>query len=310
MSEAVLHAHAEFITYGETPPPPTATKSSQPSYNQQETANKTPAVPPTDKKREWQQNNYQNKRQKDQHYHKNNCSSHGDTRGKQAESSQRYVVFTVFTASYEEIYDQSKDQIPPPPPRKYPRVGKPRNTSKLCKYHEDSGHNTNHCNALKTAIETLYRDGKLEQFKVRQPPPVVANIEPMRRINTIDSGAPITNMSLKARKRYARTNHPKDVCNICYERSAKLPRSGWEPITFSEEEERRVHLPHDDPFLIDAMLDKWSVGRVLVDSGSDVNVIFNGCYNHLQRNRKLLQDHEPLLSFSGAVTQPLGSERR
>ncbi|XP_024172315.1 uncharacterized protein LOC112178393 [Rosa chinensis] len=111
-------------------------------------------------------------------------------------------------------------------------------------------------------------------------------------------------MSHRARKRYARANHPKEVCNIRYERYAKLPRFGWEPITFSEGEEHGVHLPHDDPFLIDTILDKWSVGRVFVDSGSAVN----GCYNQLQRNRKLLEDHEPLLSFSGDVTQPLSSD--
>ncbi|XP_062021019.1 uncharacterized protein LOC133737495 [Rosa rugosa] len=130
----------------------------------------------------------------------------------------------------------------------------------------------------------------------------------MGRINTIDGGAPITNMSHRARKRYARANHPNEICNIRYEKSAKLPKSGWAPITFSEEEERGVHLPHDDPFLIDAILDRWSVGRILVDSGSAVSVIFNNCYSKLQRNRKLLQDHEPLLSFSGDVTQPLGSD--
>ena len=118
MSEAVIHAQAEFITYGETPPPPpTPVKSTQPSASHQETAGKTSALPPTDKKREWQQGSYQNKRQKDQHYNKGNRSSHGDNRNKQTKSSQRYRVFTVLTASYEEIYDQCKDQIPPPPPR-------------------------------------------------------------------------------------------------------------------------------------------------------------------------------------------------
>ncbi|XP_062012303.1 uncharacterized protein LOC133728883 [Rosa rugosa] len=281
MNEAVIHAQEEFITYGEIPPPPSIPiKSTQPPSNHQETT-KASMVPPTDKKREWQQSNHHSKRQKDQHFNKGGRSSQGDNRNRHTDSSQRYAVFTVLTATYEEIYDQCKDMIPAPPPRKYAKRGKPRNTGKWCKYHEDSGHNTNDCNALKTAIETLYRDGKLEQFKIGQPPPVVANIEPMRRINTIDGGAPVTNMSHRARKRYARANHPKEICNICYERSAKLPKSGWEPITFSEEEERGIHLPHDDPFLIDAMLDKWSVGRVPVDSGSAVNVIFNGCYNQL-----------------------------
>ncbi|XP_024196485.1 uncharacterized protein LOC112199743 [Rosa chinensis] len=264
MNEAVLHAQAEYSTYGATPPPPqTPLKNPQPPTFQHGNTTTTPNIttPPNDKKREWQR----------------------------------------------EIYDQCKDQIPPPPPRKYRRVGKPRNTGKWCKHHEDSSHNTNDCNALKTAIESLYRDGKLELYKVHQQPLVVTNIEPMRQINTIDGGAFIGSLSHRARKRYERANHPREVFNIRYDRSIKMAKTGWKPITFSEEEERGIHSPHDDPFLIDAVLDKWSVGRVLV-SGSAVNVIFNGCYKQLQSNNKLLQDHEPLLSFSGDVTQSMGSD--
>ncbi|XP_024163930.1 uncharacterized protein LOC112170879 [Rosa chinensis] len=310
MMEAVVHAQAEFVTYGEARPPPRiVVRSNQPSSSQPQTADKTPSTLPGERKREWQQGGCnQNKQHKDQQFQKGDRLSQGVSRSKQLESSQGYAVFKVLIASYEEIYDQCKDQIPAPPPGRYPKVGKPRNTGKWCKYHEDSGHNTNNYNALKIAIETLYRDGKLQQFKACQLPQVVGNIEPICRINTIDGGAPITDMSHRARKRYACATNPKEICHISFERSAKLPKAGWEPIMFTEEEERNVHLPHDDPFLIDATLDKWSVGRVLVDSGSAVNVIFNGCYNQLQRNRKLLQDHEPLLSFSGDIMQPLGSD--
>ncbi|XP_024171508.1 uncharacterized protein LOC112177452 [Rosa chinensis] len=244
MSEAVIYAQAEFITYRETLPPLlTLAKSTQPSSSHQETL--TRPLP---------------RRKLIRRESGNMVATRASVQGSNSATT----------------------------PRKYPRVSKPRNTGKWCKYHEDSGHNTNNCNALKTVIETLYRDGKMEQFKVRQPPPVITNIEPMGRSNTIDGGTPITNMSHRAKKRYARANHPKEVCNIRYERSAKLPKSGWAPFSFSEEEESGVHLPHDDPFLIDIVPDRWSVGRVLVDSGSAVNVIFNGCYNKLQWNRKLL----------------------
>ncbi|XP_062028447.1 uncharacterized protein LOC133744335 [Rosa rugosa] len=156
MNEAVLHAQAEYNTYGATPPPPqTPLKNPQPATFQQgnTTTTTTPSIttPPNDKKREWQHGNYQDKRQKDQQYHnKGNRSFHNDRRdnrhNKPAANAQKFVVFAVLTASYEEIYDQCKDQIPPPPLRKYPRVGKPRNTGKWCKHHEDSGHNTNDCN--------------------------------------------------------------------------------------------------------------------------------------------------------------------
>ncbi|XP_024190094.1 uncharacterized protein LOC112194064 [Rosa chinensis] len=176
-NEAVLHAQAEYNTYGATPPQ-TLLKNPQPATLQHGSTTTTPNIttPPNDKKREWQQGNYQDKQQKDQQYHnKGNRSFHNDRRdnrnnrhNKPATNAHKFEVFTVLTASYEEIYDQCKDQIPPPPPRKYPRVGEPRNTGKWCKHHEDSSYNTNDCNALKTAIESLYRDGKLEQYKVHQ----------------------------------------------------------------------------------------------------------------------------------------------
>ncbi|XP_062010278.1 uncharacterized protein LOC133726695 [Rosa rugosa] len=154
MNEAVLHAQAEYSTYGATPPSPqTPLKNPQPATFQQGNTTTTPNITtlPNDKKREWQQGNYQDKRQKDQQYHnKGNIFFHNNRRdnrhNKPATNAQKFEVFTVLTASYEEIYDQCKDQIPPPPPRKYPRVGKPRNTGKWCKHHEDSGHNTNDCN--------------------------------------------------------------------------------------------------------------------------------------------------------------------
>ncbi|XP_024177732.1 uncharacterized protein LOC112183588 [Rosa chinensis] len=230
------------------------------------------------------------------------------TRWRTATSRCQDLDKTMVLATFKQRLHMCKDQIPPPPPRKFTRVGKPRNIGKWCKHHKDSGHNTNDCNALKTAIESLSRDGRLEQYKVRQPPSVVANVEPVGRINTIEGSAFIGSLSHRARKRYERANHPKEVFNIRYDQSAKMAKTGWGPITFSEEEERGIHSPHDDPFLIDAVLDRSSVGRVLVDSGSVVNVIFNGCYKQLQCNNKLLQDHEPLLSFSGDVTQPSGSD--
>lgn len=76
-------------------------------------------------------------------------------------------MFTVLTASYNEIWDQCKDAIPAPSPKKFPKA-KLRNTGKYCKYHDDGGHNTNICIALKDMIESLLRDGKLSQYRPRQ----------------------------------------------------------------------------------------------------------------------------------------------
>ena len=51
------------------------------------------------------------------------------------------------------------------------------------------------------------------------------------------------------------------------------------------------------------------MSRILIDSGSAVNVLFHQAYKQLgHRPSQLIQDHEPLLSFSGDITQPLGSD--
>ena len=88
----------------------------------------------------------------------------------------------------------------------------------------------------------------------------------------------------------------------------KTHRSGWAPITFCEEEERGVILPHDDPLIIRADISNFDVGRILVDTGSSVSVMFAEAFNELQVPAHLLdRSITPLVSFSGDVVQPIGS---
>lgn len=42
------------------------------------------------------------------------------------------------------------------------------NSPRYCKYHDDGGHDTNFCIALKDMIQSLINDGKLTQYKLRQ----------------------------------------------------------------------------------------------------------------------------------------------
>ncbi|XP_062020938.1 uncharacterized protein LOC133737390 [Rosa rugosa] len=68
-------------------------------------------------------------------------------------------------------------------------------------------------------------------------------------------------------------------------------------------------MPHDDPFLITLQMDHYIMSRVLVDTEASVSVLFRDAYKALNRGRaKLSQDNEPLISFSGDIVQPLGSD--
>ncbi|CAL8174803.1 unnamed protein product [Prunus armeniaca] len=85
-------------------------------------------------------------------------------------------------------------------------------------------------------------------------------------------------------------------------------KTGWAPITFCEEEERGVILPHDDPIIIRTDISNFDVGCILVDTGSSVSVMFTDAFDELQVPSHLLdRSITPLISFSGDVVQPIGS---
>lgn len=45
-------------------------------------------------------------------------------------------------------------------------------------------------------------------------------------------------------------------------------------ITFSIEDTVGVHLPHNDPLLVELVIGDCDVSRVLIDTGSSVDLIF------------------------------------
>ncbi|XP_024178241.1 uncharacterized protein LOC112184203 [Rosa chinensis] len=149
MATVIRHAQAEFETYGDTPRPelrfstPTSTIRDEP------------------RKREWVHNHDRsphtsNKRGKESSSRSN---SYGNThpnrepraqQGPRTPPPPRYEVFTILNASYETVWNENMDEIPGPPPRKFPKSKlTQQDTGKFCTYHEDAGHNTNLCVALK-----------------------------------------------------------------------------------------------------------------------------------------------------------------
>ncbi|CAL8174261.1 unnamed protein product [Prunus armeniaca] len=64
-------------------------------------------------------------------------------------------------------------------------------------------------------------------------------------------------------------------------RYPKVYRISWEPITFSEEEEKGVIFLHDDPMIIRAEMTDFDVGCILMDTDSLVNVLFVDAFKEL-----------------------------
>ncbi|XP_024190427.1 uncharacterized protein LOC112194417 [Rosa chinensis] len=190
------------------------------------------------------------------------------------------------------------------PPRKFLKSKlTQQDTSRLCTYHEDVGHNTNLCMELKNTIESLIQKGKLQRYLLAKD---IGAIDVYGRILTIHGGGP-KDLPPRRRKRSSNFGHP-EVFSF-----HKTPQQGgaarWKSITFLEEEEANLKMPHDDPFFITLQIDHYFTSRVLVDTEASVSVLFCDAYKALNRGwAKLSQDNEPLISFSTDIVQPLGSD--
>ncbi|XP_020412207.1 uncharacterized protein LOC109947128 [Prunus persica] len=174
------------------------------------------------------------------------------------------------------------------------------NTGGFCHFHQFSGHNTESCVALHNIIEGLIRVGKLDKYVHNLPPIPNPHQRQINMISTISGGPTMAGISNNSIKHYVRSSYKYQVFCTEQERLPKTQRSGWAPLTFSDEEERGVILPHEDPLIIRADISNFDVGHILVDTGSLVSVMFANAFKELQVPTYLLdRSITPLVSFSG-----------
>ncbi|XP_020417977.1 uncharacterized protein LOC109948691 [Prunus persica] len=219
----------------------------------------------------------------------------------------RFEVFTTLNTTYENVLVREAPIIPKPPPQRPSSKPMP-NTGVFCRFHQFSGHDTESCVALRNIIEGLICEGKLDNYVHNIPPPPNPHQRQINMISTISGGPTLAGTSNNSIKHYVRSTYAHQVFSTEQGRLPKTQRSGWAPITFCEEEELGVILPHDDPLIIHADISNFDVGRILVDTGSSVSVMFANAFNELQVPSHLLdRSITPFVSFSGDVVQPIGS---
>ncbi|XP_059659077.1 uncharacterized protein LOC132305453 [Cornus florida] len=134
-----------------------------------------------------------------------------------------------------------------------------RSLSKYCRFHRDHGHNTEDCFDLKNQIENLVRKGHLRKFTTEngkggsnparegrddRPP----QHQPMGEIKVISGGFAGGGETSSARRAHARSIWSFSEVNEVGMTSppTKLPRVEEPVITFSEEDDKGIHQPHDD----------------------------------------------------------------
>jgi hypothetical protein len=164
-------------------------------------------------------------------------------------------------------------------PRKNEKQASWKDKSKWCAFHEDFGHITDECIALRREISYLLSKGHLKELLGRKKsktqdaervperapsPPPNAKV-----INFISGGSDICGTSYSAAKKRAKENKldngekPIRTTTLTNQKS----------ISFEETDRGDVQDPHHDGLVITLCIANCFVRRILIDGGSSVNII-------------------------------------
>ena len=126
---------------------------------------------------------------------------------------------------------------------------------------------------------------------------------------TICGGKHIVGEGSKALERYARTlRHEQDAELMAVDSHvSKKPRREEECIIFTEQDAAHVHFPHSDPLVVEMQIANMIVKRVLVDTGSSVNILYKSSLERMGLSSKDLEPcNQTIYGFSGEGMTPSG----
>ncbi|GFY87395.1 hypothetical protein Acr_05g0010340 [Actinidia rufa] len=186
-----------------------------------------------------------------------------------------------------------------------------RNQNKYCEFNQDHRHNTEDCFQLKEQIADLIKRGYLRKYVATRLPPNSLeerygdNRPTAGDIQTIHSGFGSGGCSTSSRKRHARSAHrpaDEEIYNL-----SSVCVGDHPPITFSNDDLRGLHLPHDDALVVSAVIANFNVQIILIDNGSSADILFISAFERMKIGLdKLHPFHTPLIGFGGNMTHPLG----
>jgi hypothetical protein len=109
--------------------------------------------------------------------------------------------------------------------------------------------------------------------------------------------------SRSSRKAYARQAH-----NILVtQRPRKNVKMDNQIITFSEDDARGIHQPHDDALVVTITIADFITRRVLIDNGSSADIIYLPAYQQMKIDKEQMRPIDiPLVGFTGDKVKPSG----
>ncbi|KAL0405503.1 UNVERIFIED_CONTAM: hypothetical protein Slati_3864200 [Sesamum latifolium] len=212
-------------------------------------------------------------------------------------------------------------------------------SDKFYHFHNDYGHTTEECHHLKNEIKRLIQNGYLQEYvcwekaqgtgpyqkketdrskeakaanpeasprrgpKMRTNEKADLNDPPRKGVIRMITGGPIGGDSHHARKAEIRKAHNKTITKILDVETSEDTLI----IQFERAEHSGPKSSHNDALVITDLLANYKVGRIFIDSGSSVDILFGGAYDQMQLgNIPLEKVNTSLYDFAGEVVHPRG----
>ncbi|XP_062119221.1 uncharacterized protein LOC133832968 [Humulus lupulus] len=256
-------------------------------------------------------------------------------RPRQDRQPSRYPSFE-YTVPQEVIYEENKDRPIWREPYKITTPSGRRDKSRYYLFHKDHGHTIAECHNLNNQIQALMRSGRLTQYiketsrpgaSQQNPTSVPApqasdpvhtasdsTPEPLKQVPMIhgiveptDNQEHATKIHKRMEERVKRYKSLGHVVNLVTSEDRSYPASA---ITFTEDDLKGVHLPHDDPLVISLQVDHCQLGRVLIDGGSGVDILFWEAFQKMGLEENQIRSSTmPILGFNSQRVYPKGIVR-
>ncbi|XP_024016381.1 uncharacterized protein LOC112089859 [Eutrema salsugineum] len=127
--------------------------------------------------------------------------------------------------------------------------------------------------------------------------------DPRRRINMIMGGLQYCLGTVSLIKAFQR----RADASVTWAEPLSYPAT---TISFSEDETVGIDTPHSDPLMIELTIRDHDVARILIDTGSSVDVIFRETLRRMEIDlSEVTAVPKPLTGFSGETTMTIGTIR-